>query len=333
VADRAGTRVVSIIGPARAGSTIVGNLLGQLPATTFIGESDLLWGFPGQATERVWGSARGLRCGCGEALTSCPMWTEALSALQDQLCVPSGQTVGDHLSALRRSLYTDPVRTWFGPGRHRTALERYSAAMSTLYAEVGRITESSTIIDSSKHRSHGTVIRLIDEVPGASVSVVHLVRDPRSTAYSWQHSTHRDDEGKATMPSFTPVHSALRWQLSNWQAEILGRRWPAGRFVKVRYEDLTARPATALDAVTAQLGLAGSIEFTGTTANIRPTHSVGGNPSRFASGQVVITVDDRPMSESLRRDALVAWVGTLPLSSLYGYDLRWRRSSDGADSR
>src|SRR3954452_12149224 len=63
------TRVLSIVGPGRSGTTILGNILGEVEGVTNAGELRWLW-------------RRGLMerrpCGCGLPPAECPRWSAVL---------------------------------------------------------------------------------------------------------------------------------------------------------------------------------------------------------------------------------------------------------------
>src|SRR3954466_8311379 len=63
------TRVLSIVGPGRSGTTILGNILGEVQGITNAGELRWLW-------------RRGLMeqrpCGCGLPPVECPRWSVVL---------------------------------------------------------------------------------------------------------------------------------------------------------------------------------------------------------------------------------------------------------------
>ncbi|MBN9618852.1 MAG: sulfotransferase, partial [Actinobacteria bacterium] len=96
------------------------------------------------------------------------------------------------------------------------------------------------------------------------------------------------------------------------------------RHVLVRYEDLMADPRAALAAV--GVGLGRDASGLGITDDRRValgvSHSVAGNPRRFASGPVELRADVAWRSRLSRRDRLVVTLLALPALRRFGYRLR-----------
>jgi hypothetical protein len=77
--------------------------------------------------------------------------------------------------------------------------------------------------DSSKLVSFGYLLRRVE---GLDVRILHLVRDPRGVAFSWQRERARDDRGggSGSMARESPVRSAVLWDTWNFTAERLWER-------------------------------------------------------------------------------------------------------------
>src|SRR3954466_11303605 len=67
------TRVLSIVGPGRSGTTILGNILGEVEGVTNAGELRWLWR-RGLAERRP--------CGCGLPPAECPRWSVVLDDMR-----------------------------------------------------------------------------------------------------------------------------------------------------------------------------------------------------------------------------------------------------------
>ena len=64
-------RVVCVLGWCRNGSTILGNVLGEVPGFFHTGELHFLWKNAAGRGANHW-------CGCGEPLTGCPLWSQII---------------------------------------------------------------------------------------------------------------------------------------------------------------------------------------------------------------------------------------------------------------
>ena len=83
-----------------------------------------------------------------------------------------------------------------------------------LYRAIATVTGARVIVDSSKLPSYLAVLRGVD---GLDVRTVHLVRDPRAAAFSWQRAKALTDGARrATMERISPPKSARSG--SGWNA-------------------------------------------------------------------------------------------------------------------
>src|SRR3954454_19435400 len=132
-------RVVSIIGPGRSGSTILGSILGELPGFFDAGEVRWLW-------ER--GLLGNQPCGCGHGLRECAVWNSAMVKL-GQMPSPFDVVHDQHrVAALRHQWSTiqgaDPSRP------ANASVTRYTRTLTALLTSVADVTGADTIIDSSE---------------------------------------------------------------------------------------------------------------------------------------------------------------------------------------
>ncbi len=73
-------KVVYVVSGTRSGSTVLDTVLGGIDGWFSSGELRFLW-------ER--GLLEGRRCGCGEPVTSCPVWSEVLRRPVDRVVARS----------------------------------------------------------------------------------------------------------------------------------------------------------------------------------------------------------------------------------------------------
>jgi len=305
-----------VSGWGRSGSTLLDRALGEVPEIVSTGEVRELWD-------------RGLRenrpCGCDEPFRSCPFWTlVGKSAF-------GGWDEIDLDDVLRLRFGLD--RPWMVPAlasrRRGGSLDRrtarYRSLLSALYRGIFEVSGADVIVDSSKMPSHGFIVRGIPEV---DLRTVHLVRDSRGVAWSWQRRVEKKvtEGAPALLPRFGPVAASARWLAYNAQASSLGRGIPS---MRLRYEDLVREPRASIARI---LRLAG-IEPTGEALafvgerelTLGVSHTADGNPMRFALGPVPLRADEEwrtAMPSSQRR--LVTAV-TAPGLARYGYSLGARR--------
>jgi hypothetical protein len=303
-------RVVSIVGPGRSGTTLLGEILGEVPGVFDAGELRWLW-------RR--GLGEGRRCGCGEPVPGCPIWSEVLrrsGAAVDPVRVADWQqTIGDKRSRLT---VLSGAR---GSSALATAMDSYAALLRGLLESVGDVTSARVVVDTSKRAVDAALIRRA--VPEAH-AVLHVVRDPRAVAYSWQRL--KSNPGSDSDPFLgrrTPVASAARWMENTISAEILKRGTP--RVFAMRYEDFAAAPTATIGRLLDFLGEdpAGNPVGDDGTVMLRGNHTVAGNPDRFRSdARTTVRSDDAWRTGLSPADRRAVTAITLPALPRYGYPVR-----------
>lgn len=306
--------VLCIIGKGRSGSTLLDTILGQLDGVFSTGELGRLW---------EWGLLNGYRCGCGERVGECATWRRIVARTVDGDPAPHAeQVVAWQERVLRwpqvpRLLRQEPGRLEGWP-----ELRAYTEHLSHVYRTISEVTGARVIVDSTKWPAAPTPLGL---VPGVDVRVVHLVRDPRAVAFSWQRRKRwRDRPGDEEMPRYGAVSSMASWWARNLTADAIRRRHPGSHTALVRYEDLVRHPRRTVTTIARLVGEAeAELPFLDDrTVLLTPTHTVGGNPGRLDDGPVELRVDDQWRHDQSTRDRLVATVLGMPLLGRYGYRVR-----------
>ncbi len=295
-------QVLFIGGSGRSGSTLLDRIIGQLPGYVSAGEIRDVWR-AGVRENRL--------CGCGRPFSDCDFWTR----------------VGETAFGGWSNVDVDAADRWMGSYGYRDALtgadaaahEQRSALVRSLYRAVSDAADGATVVDSSKSPPYGAM--LATTLPG-SVRAIHLVRDSRGVAFSWgKHVKRPDTPGRdVEMHRLGPVPVATRWVVHNLIMEGLGRRVPSAR---ARYETLMVEPRREIDRVMERIGAPvgpDGLDFiAGSQAQLRPNHTVMGNPMRMAVGPVDLRLDDAWTSKMATRDRLTVTAITWPMLLRYGY--------------
>ncbi|MFJ6194718.1 sulfotransferase family protein [Micromonospora sp. NPDC092111] len=302
-------RVLYLAGSGRSGSTLVTTVLGQYDGVFAAGELRYLW-------QR--GEVENRPCGCGLPFRDCPLWRE----VRRELPVERAAGIAAGLRGRLRLRGLPGLLRRHRRGRRPVPAHPDDAALADLYAAVARHTGARVVVDSSKLPPYGA---LLGALPGIDLRVLHVVRDPRATAFSWRRRRGLDGDTDSRLMSRPPVwKAALLWLV--WNA-VTVRLWGGtpGGYLRVRYEELTADPEATLRRIAVFAGVdAGTTPFTGpATVRLAPTHSVAGNPSRHRTGPVPITADVE------WRRGLSGWsyavVTGLTGPGLRRFGYRWRR--------
>jgi hypothetical protein len=301
-----GSRVLYVLGRGRSGSTIFAQALGALDGFFFAGEVRSLWD-PVLTHDSP--------CACGEPVTHCPVWSTVLAKLGD---VDLDQVVRWQREVVREARL--PRLLARRGGDRWPALTGYRRVMDQVYTAVVETTGCHTVVDSSKRPSYALVVR---DLPAVQSSFVHLVRDPRASAYSWRTRRHTGAAGTIVRQRGA-VDATLRWDVLNLGAEAVLRTAGTDRTLQLRYEDFAAAPRTTVELVAALVdGPPASTAFVDErTVRAPASHALAGNPARHQTGRVVIREDGEWWSAQPARDQWLAAATAWPLLRRYRYPLR-----------
>lgn len=307
-------KVLYIAGWGRSGTTILDNLLGQIPGFHSSGEVHYVW-------KRGLGERRD--CGCGRRLVECDHWARIFEAGFGGF----DNVDPDRVVASQEAIKTRNVRQvkrLLREGRMLDGCE-YAPYLKGLYDGIIDTTPTSVIVDSSKFPVDALVAA---GLPGYDVHVVHLVRDPRAVAHSWSRRKNTRDKASGELRRVGLARSSMVWQAYN---EVIRREVggaiSADRYHLLRYEQLVAEPARTLRELA---------DFAGESTNdvpaiengwvdLAPTHTGSGNPGRFVSGRTQIKLDNAWEREMPRWRRTAATVLSTPMLARMGYGHRHAR--------
>jgi hypothetical protein len=307
------TKVLYIMATGRSGTTILDNVLGSLPGFFSGGELHLIW----KALLRRSG------CGCGRLVADCDLWSRVIAGLSDH--VTGGQIDPALFDRWRRSetrimhtprlLLTEPEKL-----TNRPVLARYSALLSDLYKSAASETGARVIVDSSKTPANVPLLGMMNDV---DPYVVHVVRDPRAVAHSWQRLRPTfDPHRREPMHRLGPVRSSFRWLTTNLLAEGVRCRLASDRYLRLRYEDFIEEPKTEVARLKRFLEEeeAEELFIDDRTVLLNPNHTVWGNRSRFMSGEVTLRQDEEWIQQASFLTRSITSAVTLPLLLRYHYN-------------
>jgi hypothetical protein len=224
--------------------------------------------------------------------------------------------------ALRDSIRRHRLPMLVFPALRSHAYERrvseYASILGTLYHAIQKVSGCNVVVDSSKAPYNAL---LVSEIPNVQASLIHLVRDSRAVAHSWQRRKRRAESPQQMvyMERYTPTQTAVSWSMSNVLTPIAARRF--ANHTVLRYEDLAAEPRQVLIDLARWLG-ADSSAFpfvSNDVVTLESDHALWGNPNRFETGPVRIRPDDEWRTTMNRRSRHVVTALTVPLLWKYGY--------------
>jgi hypothetical protein len=270
--------VLCITGWCRNGSTILGNVLGEIPGFFHAGELHFLW-------KNAAGRGANSSCGCGKALVDCPIWSDILPDVAG-LAQFADTVIG------RQRRYVRTRHTWrvLRRGLHNEGIRAHAALMTRTYRQIAARTGSQVLVDTTKIPGEAALLPHLD---GIDPWYVHLVRDPRAVAESWS----KPKDYCYVMSART---STAYWYGFNLASHAITRRYPQ-RSTLLRYEDFIVDPAGTVAALLRFIGADPALNpMRGKSVDLHTNHTVTGNPDRFRTGATVI------------RDRDDAWVAALP---------------------
>jgi sulfotransferase family protein len=303
--ERRPPKVVYIAGWNRSGSTILDQVLGSIPGWFSAGELGFVW--------------HNLRCGCGIDVHDCGFWQPVIGEVLDAQQTDLENVLRERD---RRSGTNPAILASIALERCRRAVGRapgtfYPELLRDLYAAIATEADARVIVDSTKNATEAFLLSMLTDV---ELYVVHLVRDPRAIAYSWSRK-------KILIPperyfrQIGPVQSSVAWLRRHAVIEALLRRRLRGRYLRLRYEDFVREPRAAVESISRLVGESDdALPFVSDhVARVAPNHTVGGNPSRFKTGDLALKPDDEWRATMTPRARLLATLPALPLLRRYGY--------------
>jgi hypothetical protein len=295
--------VVYLAGFGRSGSTLIGRLLGELPRVVFAGELNFFWS-DALVAKRP--------CGCGVQIAECPYWSKVLELLGPDVLAEAAE-VGATLRGATRMRRGIVALAPTGSRQIDHRLDAVTGHIDRLYRAIATAFDADVVVDSSKSL---TYLRALARAQGVSVRPMHIVRDPRAAAASWR-TPKREAVGGVELPTFGVGRSSVEWSVSNLLAlEACKHR----RSALLRYEDFVTTPAEELTRAGVDLGFDFSaVPIRGGHAELGVSHTVAGNPDRFAVGRVEIRPDERWRMGLSRSDRAVVRSLTAPVSRRLGY--------------
>lgn len=300
-------KIIFIGGWGRSGSSVLANILGSSPQAVSVGELRYLW-------DR--GVIENKRCGCGADFSSCEHWRSIMAEahIDDPLAIAAGMADSVASRATLRQMWA--MLTGRGLAYHR----RNSGSLEILgrvYDASARIGHAPIIVDTSKTPPYA--LNLLDETR-YELFFVHLIRDPRAVAYSWSRKRSSREADNEFLPRYSALKCAVYWNVFNLLG-LLFRFYRGSHYLPVRYEAFCAQPRQVTADIFRHCGLQddGLHWSDSHVVQVKPQHSISGNPSRFNTGEVRIRPDDEWRTHMARASRWLVTAICAPLLLVFGY--------------
>jgi hypothetical protein len=272
-------------------------------------------------------------CGCGTPFRECEFWDQVSHDVFGQ----SSEAVDrERIYSLQKRVqgYTAFPKLWLPVLRgraYRRDVKEYAGIMDRVYRAIADVSGARVIVDSSKLPQYS---RLLSEFGAVDMHLIHLVRDSRATSFSWQRKKVRTEIHwtEQDMDRYSVLRSSVEWDVFNLLLGLDKKR--VSSYTLVRYEDLVRSPGRELAQLAKAVqedAMLDELSGTGGEMELKVSHTVSGNPSRFESGKTKIKVDDEWTRAMPRRQRLFVTTATAPLLHHYRYPLRTPRNAGAAD--
>ena len=302
--------VLFIGGAGRSGSTLIENVLANSSEMICVGELKMIW-------EN--GLAKNLLTPQGVPFLEDKFWKEVFNfgwggssnvdvsrVLYLQRCVD------------RTLLLPLNEVSLFCSSRRKALIKEYVGYLSILYNSIKNISGKKIIVDSTKWPIY---FWFINRIPEIDVRCLHLVRDPRAVALSWKQPKRRPETGDNSILMMEPSHAwiFLKWIEANMH--MSGIRRITKEYALLRYEDFVADPKKTLAEAFCDMKFNPNIIDKLIFENLKwgLSHSMQGNPVRFKTGVLNISIDERWKSGLSAYEKIIIRILAEPLMRLYGY--------------
>lgn len=301
-------KVIYIAGAGRSGSTLLSNILGQLPGAVTVGELYYIW-------ER--GFQDNILCGCGTVFRDCEYWANVLRHTQATMGRGDVEKLLASGVSGARTRHIPYLLTQNGRNKYAADSKPFIELLCHIYAAIQDKTGCSCIVDASKFPTYGF---LLTKIPNIEVTILHLVRDPRAVGFSWQRRKFNPDSGEL-FGRMGAGRSAAIWDAWNIGAEILERTLVAPhRFLRLRYESFINQPHETLASIITAAGLEAdpATVVHGRTVTMKQGHTIAGNPVRF-NQSMELRPDTEWQTATPIGKRILTTAMTWPLLLRYGY--------------
>lgn len=291
--------IITITGYGRSGSTLLEILIAKKVSAVSVGELKNLW-------RR--GLIRNELCACGTPTEDCLFWDEVLSvAFPDGHDAEKIEVLRKRVERHRKLLFHRLLR--IKSSHYNAARAEYVEILRKIYRALHEVSGGRVIIDGSKDPAHMDL--LLEAFP--QTRILHLVRDSRAVAYSFQTPKARKEvHWKEEMMGVNgALRASLDWVFINLAVEQVAKA--STYYSRVKYEVFVSAPEEIIDQVTKNFET-GILNFQDPLM-----HSVSGNPMRFEGQEIVLKRDDRWKTDLGILDKLIVTTLTLPLLIRYSY--------------
>lgn len=305
-------KVLYIAGFGRSGSTILGNILNEFDGFFHVGELCYL-------VQK--GLIDNKMCGCGVAFQECTTWNYildkafgGLDQMNPQEILKFYEKAPKNKEIICKLLLNQEISL-------DNQNKDYLRFLKKLYFALHSVTGSKVIVDSSKLPWYAY---LLGKIPNIELYILHLIRDSRSTGYSWRRKKVRTDtkENKNELMERTEIiTSSCQWNSANLAIELIAKSLKKP-YLQIKYEDFIESPQKVTETVLnfiEEKNNEDSLTFDNGQVNLGANHTIWGNPNRIQTGSIKLSLDNEWQTNMKLSDKILATMLTLPWLIKHGY--------------
>ncbi len=305
-------KVIFISGSGRCGSTILQEILAASPEICAAGETCYTWDN---------GFLFDLLCSCGKKFSECGFWKSVFDTGFFWGKNVNAQFIESNKKILRgKKAIPMFIMPFLRSKKFLKASAIYSSALYKLFYGIKKTTGCKFILDSSKFGFHGLILSEMDMI---ELYVIHLVRDSRGVAYSFQKKMLRPEVHQKAyyMSRLDAGRSGIRWIKENLLSHFL--RIKNRFYLFVRYEDFVANPGMILEKIYSFLDLPMPFSHDNINGPFQKSeeHTLSGNPLRFDKEPFYLRLDNEWRDKLSKTSYSIVSLMTSPLLTFYGYKL------------
>ena len=279
---------IYLLGAGRSGTTIMAALMNTHTNIHTAGE-----------LHQFFSHLRGDKnCSCGQPLANCPFWSPIVSAINQ-----SEESGADVISFLnKKEAHRNILKFLLFGSRDK----RYNDIQSDLFGKIRSHTDSNSwILDSSKYLARYLLLKKNNDL---DIRGIYMVRDVRGVIYSFS---------KKVQSSRSPLSALIYYCLINFFAQWIC--WTDNRVIKVRYEDLMAKPEQTLSGIYKKV-LGESPEENLVPEEFDMPHIVGGNRMR-SKQRIKLELDEKWRQKIPRSKQILYYILAFPLMWINKYSI------------
>lgn len=294
-------KILFVLGYPRSGSTVFGEVVGQVKGLTHVGEMERLF-YP-RKNKAAYRPQK--ECSCDKQLYDCEFWKPYFDDLENYLKTQNSELDWEVNTKSLCEVKEDLIQK--GNFTHEKS-KFYGQVIEHLCSKFC-VSTDNIILDTSKELWYA---KFLENTGKFDISYIHLVRDVKGVVYSRQKKLKKINSktGKVSLNYKYLIYDTLRWNKVNSEMNSFLKD---KKSLQIVYNEFVERPNEIIKKVAgfAGIGFMGNIVNSDNEFEIMENHLIHGNRFRFERGLIKLRPDLRWKEELKERDKklinLISW--------------------------